>query len=316
MRLINSRSSFTKNLFESLNENNIFNNASKKNLKDVVERDFQVYLEDKYDIKSFEELDNLKVTEDDVNDYFTGLFYDIFDEDDLDTANEAEKIIRNKYNLLDTFNEEASVNNLKESFYVKIWIEAAEDYQDYQECKTRDEAEKVVADLKKNGEKAIIETFSEDSRDSDLTDEVEWYNNTFNESAKPKKEKKPEERIIMQQGNVTCLKKDNKFKVFEDTDTNLAEYDNQEEAMRDALNRCGVNPDNELSEEKDNLKEQVDEALRTLLKKKEDLRSDDSITDDEYYNQIEMIDNIIVNNYDVKEIEEAEKELGINSDEE
>lgn len=135
------------------------------------------------------------------------------------------------------------------------------------------------------------------------------------ESAKPKKknkkEKKPEERIIMQQGNVTCLKKDNKFKVFEDADTNLAEYDNQEEAMRDALNRCGVNPDNELAEEKDNLKEQVDEALRRLLKKKEDLRSDDTITDEEYYDIIERIDNIMINSYTAEEIEEAKKELGI-----
>ena len=105
MRLINSRNSFTKNLFESLNENNILN-TSKESLKDVVERDFQVYLEDKYDIKSFEELDNLKVTNDDVNDYFTGLFYEIFDEDDLDTANEAEKIIRNKYGLTDIRSED------------------------------------------------------------------------------------------------------------------------------------------------------------------------------------------------------------------
>ena len=190
----------------------------------------------------------------------------------------------------------------------------------------------------------------------------------INESVKPKKkakkEKKPEERVIMKQGNVTCLKKDNKFKVFEDADTNLVEYDNQEEAMRDALNRCGVNPDNELSEEKDDLKEstqyqviktvnvgpsnyqsevhgtydsyeqaedicnelnaqgigatikevnEIDEALKKLLLKKEELYNDDTISDEDYYSQIEIIDNIIVNNYSVKDIEEAEKELGINS---
>ena len=272
MRLINSRNSFTKNLFESLNENNILN-TSKESLKDVVERDFQVYLEDKYDIKSSEELDNLKVTNDDVNDYFTGLFYEIFDEDDLDTANEAEKIIRNKYGLTDI---------------------RSEDYQEYDDGDTNWAAEE----------------------EADAIERLEYRYGRMDESVKSNKEKKPEERIIMQQGNVTCLKKDNKFKVFEDTDANLAEYDNQEEAMRDALNRCGVNPDNELVEEKDNLKEQVDEALRTLLKKKEDLRSDDSITDDEYYEQIEMIDNIIINNYELAEIEEAEKELGINSEEE
>lgn len=190
----------------------------------------------------------------------------------------------------------------------------------------------------------------------------------INESVKPKKkakkEKKHEERVIMKQGNVTCLKKDNKFKVFEDADTNLAEYDSQEEAMRDALNRCGVNPDNELSEEKDDLKEstqyqviktlnvgpskyqsevhgtydsyeqaedicnelnaqgigatikevnEVDEALKKLLLKKEELYNDDTISDEDYYSQIEIIDNILINNYSVKDIEEAEKELGINS---
>lgn len=191
---------------------------------------------------------------------------------------------------------------------------------------------------------------------------------SLKESVKPKKktkkEKKSEERVIMKQGNVTCLKKDNKFKVFEDADTNLVEYDNQEEAMRDALSRCGVNPDNELHEEKDDLKEstqyqviktlnvgpsnyqsevhgtynsyeqaedacnelnaqgigatikevnEIDEALKKLLLKKEELYNDDTISDEDYYSQIEIIDNIIANNYSVKDIEEAEKELGINS---
>ena len=186
----------------------------------------------------------------------------------------------------------------------------------------------------------------------------------LDESVKSGKEKKSEERVIMKQGNVTCLKKDNKFKVFEDADTNLVEYDNQEEAMRDALNRCGVNPDNELHEEKDDLKEstqyqviktlnvgpsnyqsevhgtynsyeqaedicnelnaqgigatikevnEIDEALKKLLLKKEELYNDDTISDEDYYSQIEIIDNIIANNYSVKDIEEAEKELGINS---
>lgn len=189
-------------------------------------------------------------------------------------------------------------------------------------------------------------------------------NESVKSKKKTKKEKKPEERVIMKQGNVTCLKKDNKFKVFEDADTNLAEYDNQEEAMRDALGRCGVNPDNELPEEKDDLKEstqyqviktlsvgpsnyqsevhgtynsyeqaedicnelnaqgigatvkevnEIDEALKKLLFKKEELYNDDTISDEDYYSQIEIINNIIANNYSVKDIEEAEKELGINS---
>ena len=92
-----------------------------------------------------------------------------------------------------------------------------------------------------------------------LTDEeykfyVDYNNaidNHLEEAKKPKKkkDKKPEERIIMQQGNVTCLKQGDKYKVFEEAeDENLKEYSNQEEAMKDALSRCGVDPDNELAE--------------------------------------------------------------------
>lgn len=92
-----------------------------------------------------------------------------------------------------------------------------------------------------------------------LTDEeykfyVDYNNaidNYLEEAKKPKKkkDKKPEERIIMQQGNVTCLKQGDKYKVFEEAeDENLKEYSNQEEAMKDALTRCGVDPDNELAE--------------------------------------------------------------------
>ena len=74
----------------------------------------------------------------------------------------------------------------------------------------------------------------------------------MNESVKSKnKSKKTEKRIIMQQGNVTCLKEGNKYLVFEDDNANVSEYDNQESAMRDCLNRCGINPDNELEEPKE-----------------------------------------------------------------
>ena len=211
--------------------------------------------------------------------------------------------------------------------------------------------------VQKGSKKVMIASCNDLNKKASLKESVK-------SKKKAKKEKKPEERIIMKQGNVTCLKKDSKFKVFEDADTNLVEYDNQEEAMRDALNRCGVNPDNELHEEKDDLKEstqyqviktlnvgpsnyqsevhgtynsyeqaedicnelnaqgigatikevnEIDEALKKLLLKKEELYNDDTISDEDYYSQIEIIDNIIANNYSVKDIEEAEKELGINS---
>lgn len=76
-------------------------------------------------------------------------------------------------------------STLNESFYVKVWNDAAEDYDDYAEYKTKEEAQKEVDALKKNGEKAIIETFSEKSRDPELSAEVDYYNKTFNEGNLP-----------------------------------------------------------------------------------------------------------------------------------
>lgn len=59
---------------------------------------------------------------------------------------------------------------------------------------------------------------------------------------------KEEQRIIMQQGNVTCLKDGTEFHVFENTDENEKVYNNEDEAMRDLLERVGVNPDREIEE--------------------------------------------------------------------
>lgn len=167
MRLLNNNSS-TLSIINALNEGLIQNQAdsTSKNFYDYVDKDFNLYLND-YDISP----DN--VTEEDVNNYFTGLFYEIEDDEDLDEINRAEDFIRNKY-----------LN--------------------------------------------------------------------MNESVKSKnKSKKTEKRVIMQQGNVTCLKEGNKYLVFEDDNVNVSEYDNQESAMRDCLNRCGINPDNELEEPKE-----------------------------------------------------------------
>ena len=69
---------------------------SDPDFENTVERDFSLFLMDKYGDELYSD-----VTEDDVNEYFTGMFYDIWDNDDLDAANEAEKIIRNKYGLTD-----------------------------------------------------------------------------------------------------------------------------------------------------------------------------------------------------------------------
>lgn len=131
------------------------------------------------------------------------------------------------------------------------------------------------------------------------------------ESTKPK-EKKEDKRVLMQQGNVSCVKENNIFKVFENEDENLSEYDNQDEAMKDALSRCSIDPDNEL---KDEIKEStvINEAanlkLINLLKKKEELYNDDTISEDDYYTIIERLDNEIINEFTDEEIEEAEREL-------
>ena len=97
------------------------------------------------------------------------------------------------------------------------------------------------------------------------------YNNLdkINESVltESKKEKKEEKRVIMQQGNVTCFKEnDNTYLVFENTDDNEVEYDNQDDAMRDFLERVGVDPDNELVEDKASkgkITEKLDESNET-----------------------------------------------------
>ena len=71
---------------------------------------------------------------------------------------------------------------------------------------------------------------------------------SLTESAKSKK-KKEDKRVIMQQGNVTCFKEsDSKFLVFENENDNEKEYKDQESAMRDFMNRVGVDIDNELQE--------------------------------------------------------------------
>lgn len=163
MRLIEN--TITSSLFKAINEGNIKRKAdmSSMDIEDFIDKDFKIYLDDN-NIKS--------VNEDDINDYFTGLFYDIEDEDDIELMNRAEEYLRDKY-----------------------------------------------------------------------------LNRELNES-KSSKNKKKERRVIMQQGNITCLKDGDKFYVYEDDESNMSEYNNQEEAVRDALERCGINPDNELKEPK------------------------------------------------------------------
>lgn len=66
-------------------------------------------------------------------------------------------------------------------YFVKLWHEDLCDYVDYIGFDTYEEAKKEVDELKKNGESAIIESFAEWQRDFELSEEVDWYNDNFNE---------------------------------------------------------------------------------------------------------------------------------------
>jgi len=98
-------------------------NKDAEDFEDLVKRDFQNYIEDTYNIQNVQELaDRLEhVTEEDINDYFTTLFYEIFDNEDMETANLAEEIIRKEYGLQDNIDESEKQEKLNE----------AKNYDDY-----------------------------------------------------------------------------------------------------------------------------------------------------------------------------------------
>lgn len=94
MRLIEN--SCTWNIFNSLRESESIPSMRDENFNEAVLRDFRLFLMDKYGDELYKD-----VTDDDVNEYFTGMFYDIWDNDDLESANAAEDIIRAEYHLSD-----------------------------------------------------------------------------------------------------------------------------------------------------------------------------------------------------------------------
>ena len=67
---------------------------------------------------------------------------------------------------------------------------------------------------------------------------------------KSKKENKEDKRVIMQQGNVTCIKENSSYLVFENESDNEVEHDSEESAMQDFLERVGIDPNDELKETK------------------------------------------------------------------
>ena len=112
MRLIEN--SCTQNIFNSLRESESIPSMRDENFNETVLRDFRLFLMDKYGDELYKD-----VTDEDVNEYFTGMFYDIWDNDDLDSANAAEDIIRAEYHLSDKsdFNESVEEHDLSKDLF-------------------------------------------------------------------------------------------------------------------------------------------------------------------------------------------------------
>lgn len=321
MRLLEN--SITRSIFDSLKENKSIPSMKDKNFNETVLRDFRLFLMDKYGDELYKD-----VTDEDVNEYFTGMFYDIWDNDDLDSANAAEDIIRTEYHILDKSDYYESENSEKilanlvkdlpdtveykgktyqafnvvgsdttgatsnvyycnmentpsgdpqesnDYFFVVATLKKTDrgyegvDHINYVEDLTEGTSKvtenasdryqvrefdgpgakfgiydtKQKKFIQKGSKKVMIAGCNELNKKANLNKEL-------NES-KSSKNKKKEKRVIMQQGNITCLKDGDKFYVYEDDNSNMSEYNNQDEAMRDALGRCGINPDNELKEPK------------------------------------------------------------------
>lgn len=110
-----------------------------KKFEDYVLDDFTEYISYKYDCDSLTDTEKQlnNVSEDDVNDYFSGKFYDIENGEDLDDLNRAEEIIRQKYNLVDSLNESHSDEycNLAASDFVadKMYDEFGNDWRNMPE---------------------------------------------------------------------------------------------------------------------------------------------------------------------------------------
>ena len=94
MRLI--KDSAARSIFNNLKESESIPSMKDENFNETVLRDFRLFLMDKYGDELYKD-----VTDEDVNEYFTGMFYDIWDNDDLDSANAAEDIIRAEYHVSD-----------------------------------------------------------------------------------------------------------------------------------------------------------------------------------------------------------------------
>ena len=243
-------------------------NKDDEDFKDAVIRDFITYLDDVYGVETLEDAERVRknVTNDDVNDYFTSLFYDIRDnDDDFDTADVAEEIIRREFHVPDTSNN----HDNDESSTTDEANHEVEDDSKYELNETVDKKPNYVIfylngkelgghDLKNEFEgerESAKELFAYENgvKPEDIEERLEYREN-MNESVKSKKstknQQKEDKRVVMQQGNITCFKEnDNTYYVFENENDNEVEHDNEESAMQDFMERVGIDIENELKEE-------------------------------------------------------------------
>ena len=197
-----------KDSMKGMNESENMINKDQEDFEELVLRDFLIYLDDRYGVETLEDAERVRhnVSNKDINDYFTGLFPEIFDYDDEETAIEAEKIIRNKYGILDS-------------------REPSE--PEYDDGDTNWTAEE----------------------EADATERLENKYGSMNEAKKPKN--KQDTRVVMQQGNVTCIKENDTYLVFENEADNEVEHETEDSAMQDFLERVGIDANTEL-EDKEN----------------------------------------------------------------
>ena len=291
MRLIEN--SNTRKLYSSLTEDKLESsikeseefplNKDDEGFNETVLRDFRLFLMDKYGDELYQD-----VTDEDVNEYFTGMFYDIWDNDDFDTANAAEDIIRAEYHVPDKsdFNESEDSERIlaklvkdlpntveyKGKTYQAFNVMSNDTtgatskvyYCNMENTPNGDPQESndyffVVATLKKTdrGYKGVdhinyVEDLTEGVSNRKHTTERASNKHKVRESVKldEDKEKKEDKRVVMQQGNVTCFKEnDNTYYVFENENDNEVEHDNEESAMQDFMERVGIDIENELKEE-------------------------------------------------------------------
>lgn len=124
----------------------------------TVLRDFQLFMEDKYNIATKRDLARAleNVTEEDINEYFTDMFYEIFDEDDLESANAAEKIIRDRYYAVEELDESVDTARIDFKKLYDVYKNNPDDTYDYMEeedISTLDLIDKLSELVEKNPNK-------------------------------------------------------------------------------------------------------------------------------------------------------------------